>query len=55
MKIIIPILLFSILSCKSSKFEKTLPFQIKKASYQHWVGGQPGVKGIKIAFELSNI
>lgn len=42
-------------SCKSSMFEKTTPFKIKKATYQHWVGGQPGVSGIKITFELSNI
>ncbi|MCF6350136.1 MAG: hypothetical protein L3J23_03775 [Flavobacteriaceae bacterium] len=55
MKTIIPILLLAILSCKSSKFEKKLPFKIKKATFQHWVGGQPGVKGIKIAFELQNL
>lgn len=56
-RILIPTILivFTFSSCKSSKFEKTPPFKIIKATYNHWVGGQPGVGGINIAFELSDV
>lgn len=47
--------LSSFFACKSSKFEQTTPFNIKKASFQHWTGGQPGVKGINITFLITDL
>ncbi len=53
------VILFSIgiilFSCKSSKLDTNIPFQIKKATYQYWTGGQPGVHGIKIELLLANL
>lgn len=34
--------------CKSTKFDTNPPFTITDASYNNWVGGQPGVKGMKV-------
>ncbi len=37
-----------LMSCKTLKFEKNPPFQITGATYNNWVGGQPGVSGMKV-------
>ena len=34
--------------CKTMKFDKNPPFTITGATYNNWVGGQPGVSGIKV-------
>lgn len=52
---ILIILLCSLFACKSSKFEIETPFNIKKASFQHWVGGQQGVKGIHIKLLIADL
>ncbi len=57
MKTLFPILITLIIStnCKSSKLDAKIPFQIKKATYQYWTGGQPGVHGIKIELLIANL
>jgi len=30
------------------------PFKVTKATYNTWVGGQPGVRGIKVAITIDN-
>tara|TARA_R110002049_G_scaffold114646_1_gene265892 strand:- start:11764 stop:12252 length:489 start_codon:yes stop_codon:yes gene_type:complete len=40
--------------CGSSKFVKEPSFNIEKAFYNYWVGGQPGVSGTKLEIHLSN-
>ncbi|REE83709.1 hypothetical protein BX611_1004 [Lutibacter oceani] len=54
-------LLFLAFSCCSSskikadnKFQNNPPFKIVKAVYKNWVGGQPGVKGYLVQFEIDN-
>lgn len=37
-----------LMTCKSTKIEKNPPFKVTGATYNHWVGGQPGAKGIKV-------
>ena len=44
----LPILLFSLTKCASSKFEETPPFKVTEATYTNWVGGVPGVSGTNI-------
>ena len=39
---------FGFTQCKTIKFDKTPPFAITKATYVNWVGGQPGVSGIRV-------
>ncbi len=41
-------LVFGLTMCKSAQIENNTPFTINGASYNYWVGGQPGVSGIKI-------
>ncbi|WP_157662452.1 hypothetical protein [Polaribacter sp. SA4-10] len=45
-------ILFSFTQCGSIKVEKNPPFKIEKASYNNWVGGQPGVRGTKVEIAL---
>jgi len=42
------LMIIGLMSCKSLKFEKNPPFQITGATYNNWVGGQPGISGMKI-------
>ena len=37
-----------ITQCKSMQFDTHPPFKVTKATYNNWVGGQPGVKGINV-------
>ena len=37
-----------ITQCKSTKFDKTPPFTITRATYHYWVGGMPGVSGVNV-------
>lgn len=46
-------LIFSFSQCRSTKFDKAPPFTLDKATYTNWVGGQPGVRGIKVEILLS--
>jgi hypothetical protein len=34
--------------------QKNAPFKVINATYNQWVGGQPGVKGIQINIEINN-
>ncbi|WP_457617014.1 hypothetical protein [Lutibacter sp.] len=47
-------LLFSF--CGNSKIKnlQSPPFKVVNAVYSYWVGGQPGVKGIKIKIAIDN-
>lgn len=36
------------MNCKSVKSNENPPFTISGATYNYWVGGQPGVSGIKV-------
>lgn len=45
-------ILFSFTQCGSIKLENNPPFKFKKASYNNWVGGQPGVSGTIVEIEL---
>lgn len=46
------VLFFS--ACNSLKLSMNAPFTISNASYQNWVGGQPGVSGTNISLEIEN-
>ncbi|MEX1384575.1 hypothetical protein [Lutibacter sp.] len=52
------ILVLAFSCCRSSKSnnkrEQHPPFKITKAFYNTWVGGQPGVKGYSVQFEIDN-
>jgi hypothetical protein len=52
------ILVIAFSCCRASKLNNKLeqypPFKITKAKYNTWVGGQPGVKGYTIHFEIDN-
>ena len=41
-------LILGLTSCKSAKLENNPPFNVSGATYNYWVGGRPGVSGIKI-------
>jgi len=45
-------ILFSFIQCGSIKLENNPPFKLEKASYNNWVGGQPGVRGTKVEIAL---
>ena len=45
-------IIVSFTQCGSLKLENNPPFKIEKASYNKWVGGQPGVSGTKIEIAL---
>ena len=40
-------------TCKSTKFDSKAPFKISGATYNYWVGGQPGVSGIRVIINYS--
>jgi hypothetical protein len=55
MKILsILIILLSFAQCGSSTLVHNPPFKVEKAFYNNWVGGQPGVRGIKLEIYLKN-
>lgn len=39
-------------ACANYSNSTSEPFQVLTANYNHWTGGQPGVKGIKIIIAL---
>lgn len=47
------IILFS--KCSGLKLQENPPFKIIKATYENWVGGQPGVKGINLKITYSPV
>lgn len=50
------IVVFSI-SCKSADAAAEIdepPFKVVQATYNYWVGGQPGVKGIELKISIDN-
>ncbi|MCI2229507.1 hypothetical protein MC378_10045 [Polaribacter sp. MSW13] len=47
------LILFGFAQCASTKFEENPPFKISVATYNHWVGGQPGVSGTKVNIYLA--
>lgn len=49
--ILIVVLGFS--QCGSNTFVKSTPFNVEKAFYNNWVGGQPGVGGLKLEIYIS--
>lgn len=54
----IPVVIFSIISftqCSSAQFEKTAPATLLESSYQEWVGGRPGSKGVLVTLKFTNI
>jgi hypothetical protein len=42
------VMVFGLLSCKSTKSEIIPPFTVQEASYNNWIGGREGVSGIKL-------
>ena len=46
------VIMVSFTKCGSTKFIENLPFKIISATYNHWVGGVPGVSGtnVKISY-----
>ncbi len=49
MKILFALItIFSFTKCASTKFQKTPPFKITESSYNHWVGGLPGISGTNV-------
>jgi len=54
---IIGILLFSCSSTgqiSTNNLDEKSPFKVMKSSYEKWVGGQPGVKGVMVNIEIDN-
>jgi hypothetical protein len=47
-------ILFSFTQCGSSVLIKNPTFKVEKAFYNNWVGGQPGVSGIKLELHLKD-
>ena len=47
-------LLFGFSQCGSNTFVKNPSFKVEKAFYNHWVGGQPGVRGTKVEMHLKD-
>lgn len=50
------IIIFAFSFCSASKniFKNNPPFKIIKTTYNSWVGGQPGVRGITIYVTIDN-
>ena len=46
--ILVLLISFSFIQCNSLKLENNPTFKITGATYNYWVGGQPGVSGIKV-------
>lgn len=56
MKVLIAVItILSFTKCGSIKFSKNPPFKITKSSYNHWIGGLPGISGtnVKISYTLN--
>ena len=47
-------ILFGFSQCGSNKFVKNPSFNVDKAVYNKWVGGQPGVSGTMLEIQLKN-
>ncbi|MFT6960226.1 MAG: hypothetical protein ACJA17_001328 [Polaribacter sp.] len=47
-------MLLGFVQCGSSTFVQNPSFKVEKASYNNWVGGQPGVSGTKLEIHLKN-
>ena len=47
-------MLLSFAQCGSGTFVQKTSFKIEKAFYNNWIGGQPGVSGIKLEIHLKN-
>ena len=55
LKIIALLLLtLSFTQCKTMNFTKNPPFIVAGATYNNWVGGQPGVSGIKVIIGIDS-
>jgi len=48
------LLTFSFCSATKDIAKENHPFKVTNATYNTWVGGQPGVKGIKIVISIDN-
>jgi hypothetical protein len=48
-------ILFGFSQCGSNTFVKNPTFKVEKAFYNHWVGGQPGVRGTKLELHLKDV
>ncbi len=46
--IFVLVITFSFIQCNSLKLESSPSFKITGATYNYWIGGQPGVSGIKV-------
>ncbi len=46
--IIIAIVAVFLIQCKSAQFDSKPPIKIPGATFNNWVGGQPGVSGIRV-------
>jgi len=42
------VLILSFTHCKTICLTKSPPFKVTDATYNNWIGGQPGVSGIKV-------
>jgi hypothetical protein len=47
-------ILLGFAQCGSIAFVQNPSFKVEKASYNNWVGGQPGVSGTKLEIHLKN-
>ncbi|MGV6845261.1 MAG: hypothetical protein ACWA42_03940 [Lutibacter sp.] len=56
MKFLLALLFIITSSCnatyKGYQFQKKIPFQIQSTEITDWVGGQPGIKGVKIRIQV---
>ena len=51
---VIILLAFSFCSATKDLSKENHPFKVIKATYNTWVGGQPGVKGINVVITIDN-
>ena len=47
-------IVFCFYQCSGTLFVTNPPFKVDKAFYNTWVGGQPGVRGVKLELHLKN-
>lgn len=47
-------IIFSLLQCGSINCERNPPFEINSAAYFSWVGGQPGISGMKVKISYTS-
>ena len=52
--ILIAFITIFLTNCKSSQFDAKPPFNVSSATYNNWVGGQEGVSGIHLVFNLNS-